>query len=173
MTNHEKVRTRSGDDVDLAPQEKAVGSEAETAPVVVIADVGKDSNTTPKPMAERTAAGGRTPDYQIAHCWVDTETRRPTVADADSCGNVLAWHCEGYATTVGIEFITSAFIEYTHWQTLDAGPDAFPKPFRRTAGIDIEQMLRDCVPGGHSVDPQIVCDSIRAWFDDHSEAVAR
>lgn len=24
--------------------------------------------------------------------------------------------------------------------------------------VDIEQMLRDCIPGGHSVDPQAVCD---------------
>ena len=30
--------------------------------------------------------------------------------------------------------------------------------------VDVEQMLRDCVPGGCSVDPQPICDNIRAWF---------
>ncbi|MDR8087834.1 hypothetical protein KPB05_10210 [Burkholderia gladioli] len=36
--------------------------------------------------------------------------------------------------------------------------------------IDIEQMLRDCVPGGDIVDPQLVCDNIRSWFEDHAPA---
>jgi hypothetical protein len=30
--------------------------------------------------------------------------------------------------------------------------------------VDVEQMLRDCVPGGNSCDPQAICDDIRNWF---------
>jgi len=33
-----------------------------------------------------------------------------------------------------------------------------------TGKVDVEQMLRDCVPGGCSVDPQAICDDIRNWF---------
>lgn len=32
------------------------------------------------------------------------------------------------------------------------------------APLDIEAMLRECVPGGSICDPQQVADSIRAWF---------
>ncbi|WHQ45921.1 hypothetical protein [Alcaligenes faecalis] len=31
--------------------------------------------------------------------------------------------------------------------------------------IDVEKMLVDCVPVGSIVDPQVVADNIRAWFD--------
>lgn len=37
----------------------------------------------------------------------------------------------------------------------------------RQAAPDIEQMLRDCVPGGSIVDPQLVCDNIREWWTRH------
>lgn len=30
--------------------------------------------------------------------------------------------------------------------------------------LDVEQMLKDCVPGGSSCDPQAIADEIRAWF---------
>ena len=36
--------------------------------------------------------------------------------------------------------------------------------------FDIERMLADCVPGGCSVDPQHVADSIRGWFAEHDAA---
>jgi hypothetical protein len=29
---------------------------------------------------------------------------------------------------------------------------------------DVEQMLKDCVPGGSFCDPQAICDDIREWF---------
>ncbi|PAJ87956.1 hypothetical protein [Burkholderia ubonensis] len=37
-------------------------------------------------------------------------------------------------------------------------------------GIDVEAMLRACVPGGDVCDPQRVADSIRAWFADVESA---
>jgi hypothetical protein len=36
------------------------------------------------------------------------------------------------------------------------------------AAPDVEQMLKDCVPGGSICDPQSVADSIREWFDKRS-----
>ncbi|HDR9200995.1 TPA: hypothetical protein QDB48_002307 [Burkholderia vietnamiensis] len=42
-----------------------------------------------------------------------------------------------------------------------------------SARIDVEAMLRDCVPGGDVCDPQRVADSIRAWFADAESACAR
>ncbi|SET00348.1 hypothetical protein SAMN03159335_00749 [Burkholderia cepacia] len=39
-----------------------------------------------------------------------------------------------------------------------------------SARIDVEAMLRDCVPGGDFCDPQCVADSIRAWFADAESA---
>ncbi|NIF72774.1 hypothetical protein F3J16_21685 [Burkholderia sp. Ap-962] len=48
---------------------------------------------------------------------------------------------------------------------LDAAPAA---PVATAPKLDTEQMLRDCVPGGDIVDPQLVCDNIRAWFDDRA-----
>lgn len=30
--------------------------------------------------------------------------------------------------------------------------------------LDVEQILKDCVPGGSSCDPQAIADEIRAWF---------
>jgi len=50
--------------------------------------------------------------------------------------------------------------------------DAAPAAPVASPSIDIEQMLRDCVPGGDIVDPQLVCDNIRGWFADHAQAVA-
>ncbi|QND94335.1 hypothetical protein SY91_01734 [Burkholderia cenocepacia] len=42
------------------------------------------------------------------------------------------------------------------------------------ARIDVEAMLRACVPGGDICDPQRIADSIREWFDDHgAQADAR
>lgn len=38
--------------------------------------------------------------------------------------------------------------------------------------IDLEQMLRDTVPGGSSCDPQQIADGIRAWFAEHQEPSA-
>lgn len=42
-----------------------------------------------------------------------------------------------------------------------------------SARIDVEAMLRACVPGGDCCDPQRVADSIRAWFADFESACAR
>ncbi len=42
-----------------------------------------------------------------------------------------------------------------------------------SARIDVEGMLRACVPGGDLCDPQRVADSIRAWFADAESACAK
>ncbi|WP_438452124.1 hypothetical protein, partial [Listeria monocytogenes] len=34
------------------------------------------------------------------------------------------------------------------------------------ARIDVEAMLRACVPGGNICDPQRIADSIREWFNE-------
>ncbi|WP_186166492.1 DUF551 domain-containing protein [Burkholderia gladioli] len=61
----------------------------------------------------------------------------------------------------------------THWMEMPPLPgDAAPAAPVASPSIDIEQMLRDCVPGGDIVDPQLVCDNIRGWFADHAQAVA-
>lgn len=46
-------------------------------------------------------------------------------------------------------------------------PCAAPQPAQADARIDVEAMLRDCVPGGSICDPQRIADSIREWFDEH------
>ncbi|WP_336817247.1 hypothetical protein [Burkholderia gladioli] len=50
--------------------------------------------------------------------------------------------------------------------------DAAPVAPVASPSIDIEQMLRDCVPGGDIVDPQLVCDNIRGWFEDRASVAA-
>ncbi|MBR7929441.1 hypothetical protein [Burkholderia ambifaria] len=42
-----------------------------------------------------------------------------------------------------------------------------PPPAPASAPVDVEAMLRACVPGGDIVDPQLVCDNIREWIDEH------
>jgi len=42
-------------------------------------------------------------------------------------------------------------------------PSASAEPAQEPK-VDVEQMLRDCVPGGSSCDPQAICDDIRNWF---------
>jgi hypothetical protein len=44
-----------------------------------------------------------------------------------------------------------------------------PEPSEAVA-IDVEAMLRECVPGGDSCDPQRVCDDIREYFERHRAA---
>jgi hypothetical protein len=45
------------------------------------------------------------------------------------------------------------------------GTKLYATPTTSTTGkVDVEQMLRDCVPGGSSCDPQAICDDIRNWF---------
>lgn len=51
--------------------------------------------------------------------------------------------------------------------------DAAPAAPVASPSIDIEQMLHDCVPGGDIVDPQLVCDSIRSWFEDRASVAAQ
>lgn len=46
---------------------------------------------------------------------------------------------------------------YLFASALAAAPAATP-------AFDVEQMLRDCVPGGDVCDPQQVADSLREWF---------
>ncbi|WP_321853141.1 hypothetical protein [Burkholderia cenocepacia] len=41
------------------------------------------------------------------------------------------------------------------------------------ARIDVEAMLRACVPGGDICDPQRIADSIREWFDEHGQNAAQ
>lgn len=48
-------------------------------------------------------------------------------------------------------------------------PDATPVA---AISCDVEQMLRDCVPGGYSVDPQKIADDIRAWFEERAAPLA-
>lgn len=48
---------------------------------------------------------------------------------------------------------------------------AAPQP--PVASVDVEQMLRDCVPGGSIVDPQLVCDNIRDWWTRAKSPVAQ
>ncbi|MCA8326236.1 hypothetical protein LGN29_39395 [Burkholderia cepacia] len=45
-------------------------------------------------------------------------------------------------------------------------------PAQVATQIDIETMLRACVPGGDIVDPQLVCDNIREWVAEHGAQVA-
>ncbi|WP_254228643.1 hypothetical protein [Burkholderia cenocepacia] len=48
------------------------------------------------------------------------------------------------------------------------------QPAQADARIDVEALLRACVPGGDICDPQRIADSIREWFDDHgAQADAR
>ncbi|MFY4709945.1 hypothetical protein [Burkholderia glumae] len=51
--------------------------------------------------------------------------------------------------------------------------DAAPAAPVASPSIDTEQMLRDCVPGGDIVDPQIVCDNIREWFEGRAAVAAQ
>lgn len=44
-----------------------------------------------------------------------------------------------------------------------------PPPAPASAPVDVEAMLRSCVPGGDIVDPQLVCDNIREWFSENPE----
>ncbi|VWD20230.1 hypothetical protein [Burkholderia contaminans] len=46
---------------------------------------------------------------------------------------------------------------------------ALPPPAPASALVDVEAMLIACVPGGDIVDPQLVCDNIREWFDENRE----
>lgn len=56
----------------------------------------------------------------------------------------------------------------------EAGFAAAPQPAQADARIDVEALLRACVPGGDICDPQRIADSIREWFDDHgAQADAR
>ncbi|WP_334004257.1 hypothetical protein [Burkholderia cepacia] len=51
--------------------------------------------------------------------------------------------------------------------------DALPAPAQADARIDVEAMLRACVPGGDICDPQRIADSIREWFDEHGQNAAQ
>ena len=42
------------------------------------------------------------------------------------------------------------------------------KPRRKYAAVVLEDMLAACIPGGADVNPQVIADSIRAYF--HKEA---
>ncbi|TES73977.1 hypothetical protein E2P84_20445 [Burkholderia cepacia] len=46
-------------------------------------------------------------------------------------------------------------------------------PAQADARIDVEAMLRACVPGGDICDPQRIADSIREWFDEHGQNAAQ
>ncbi|UUX38847.1 hypothetical protein NTJ56_08605 [Burkholderia contaminans] len=48
-----------------------------------------------------------------------------------------------------------------------------PQPAQADARIDVEAMLRACVPGGDICDPQRIADSIREWFDEHGQNAAQ
>ena len=43
---------------------------------------------------------------------------------------------------------------------------------RSTHAVDVERMLRECVPGGHVADPQQITDAIRAWFSAEAQRAA-
>jgi hypothetical protein len=45
-------------------------------------------------------------------------------------------------------------------------------PAQAAAALDVESMLRACVPGGDICDPQRIADAIREWFDDHGTQAA-
>lgn len=47
------------------------------------------------------------------------------------------------------------------------------QPAQADARIDVEAMLRACVPGGDICDPQRIADSIREWFDEHGQNAAQ
>lgn len=52
--------------------------------------------------------------------------------------------------------------------------DAAPQPpAQADARIDVEALLRACVPGGDICDPQRIADSIREWFDEHGQNAAQ
>lgn len=48
---------------------------------------------------------------------------------------------------------------------LDICKQAQPRQLVSVSSIDIEKMLAECVPGGHSCDPQEVADNIRRYCD--------
>ncbi|MBR7942321.1 hypothetical protein [Burkholderia cenocepacia] len=85
------------------------------------------------------------------------------------------------ATTAMRMAMAKAAAEYMQ-RTGGNSPDAIyeaafaaaPQPAQADARIDVEAMLRACVPGGDICDPQRIADSIREWFDDHgAQADAR
>lgn len=48
---------------------------------------------------------------------------------------------------------------------LNAYGSVLPEAPDQPTSIDVEQMLRDCIPGGSICDPQQIADAIREWFE--------
>ncbi|MBR8344703.1 hypothetical protein KDX40_13240 [Burkholderia ambifaria] len=59
----------------------------------------------------------------VMPAWIDVNGRRPTANDADEEGQILAWNSDGeFSTSVGIDYMTPGFPEYTHWMPLPGAP---------------------------------------------------
>jgi len=112
----------------------------------VLDDGGASQRTEQQAAAEPVTEFEKTfPD----HIWLDAGEAMEFAEPGDTFRDLheVTWS-EDNATGFGVKYVRADL----------ANPPAASDP------IDIEQMLRDCVPGGSSVDPQHVCDNIRAWF---------
>lgn len=57
--------------------------------------------------------------------WIDADERKPTQADADHKGCVVAWHkYNGTMVTGWHQFHRNGF--FTHWQHTPKAPEGFP-----------------------------------------------
>lgn len=54
--------------------------------------------------------------------WIPVTERKPTAADADAKGNVLAYSKEGTANTHGWWLVSTSPTIFTHWQPLPQAP---------------------------------------------------
>lgn len=56
---------------------------------------------------------------------------------------------------------------------IEASPEATAKTaLASQAAVDVERLIRECLPGGTSCDPQAVADAMREWFRAQQEATA-
>ncbi|HDR8933007.1 hypothetical protein [Burkholderia vietnamiensis] len=117
-------------------------------------------NTNPPPSADHWLA----PYWHVGRKQAELESRSPAMA--------------AEAAAIVDETDAGLFVEILYGEngsSLKLGDKLYaaPQPAQADARIDVEAMLRACVPGGDICDPQRIADSIREWFDEHGQNAAQ
>lgn len=127
----------------------APGYHWNDSPVEIVSDLINERDEARAAASQAAAAAG-----QEAVEAASTKTHQVWVEETSSWADVTpAYYSERLPSNRRIVYYTAP-------------------PAQVATQIDIETMLRACVPGGDIVDPQLVCDNIREWFAEHGAQVA-
>ncbi|WP_321929871.1 Lar family restriction alleviation protein [Burkholderia cenocepacia] len=100
-------------------------------------------------------------------CWRNMLAAATQPAQASGIVEAIAAQWDGCTYTSPGEDIDIGAAIRDAWKRLSG------TPAQADARVDVEAMLRACVPGGDICDPQRIADSIREWFDEHGQNAAQ